>query len=192
MSESKQNNVKLYLSNKSAGSSKVYARVKTWRGDGPVSEGTSERRRLCPGLWAGARDIHDPDLGTDEKWQLWGHTTSVQLEEWRKGEDIRMKRGGGHPGADSLMWFAFRNKPLWFLSFLSFLGQSYRFHCRAPHVGFLCCALSTQSYFIYMILTQEQIPHLAAKHMLSVRFPINHYNLPMSPHAPRHATGIGI
>lgn len=95
MSESKQNNVKLYLSNKSAGSSKVYARVKTWRGDGPVSEGTSERRRLCPGLWAGARDIHGPDLGTDEKWQLWGHTTSVQLEEWRKGEDIRMKRGGG-------------------------------------------------------------------------------------------------
>lgn len=173
--------MKLYLSNKNAGSSKVYARVKTCRGDGPVGEVTSEKGQLCPGLWAGAGAIHGPDKDTDEKWQPWGHTTSVQLKEWRKGEDVRMKPRGGHPGADSLMWFAFRNKTLWFLSFLSSLGQSFRFHCRVRHAGFLCCALSTQSYFIYMILTQEQIPHLAVKHMLSVCFPINHYAFLMFP-----------
>ena len=66
--EYKQNNVKLYLSNKNAGSSKVYARVKTCRGDGPVGEVTSEKGQLCPGLWAGG--IHGLDMGTDEKWQL--------------------------------------------------------------------------------------------------------------------------
>lgn len=120
--------------------------------------------------------------------QTWAQMRSGNCEDtqhqsnWKsdiKGRHQNEAGGGEHPGADSLMWFAFKNKPLWFLSFLSFLGQSYQFHCRVPHAGFSCCALSTQSYFIYMILTQEQIPHLAAKHMLSVHFPINHYALLM-------------
>lgn len=151
------------------------------RGDGCAQVCGQEQETFMVQTWAQMRSGNCEDIQHQSSWK-----SDV------KGKTSEWSGAGGHPGADSLMWFAFRNKPLWFLSFLSFLGQSYRFHCRVPHAGFLCCALSTQSYIIYMILTQEQIPHLAAKHMLSVRFPINHYNLPISPPAPRHATGIGI
>lgn len=131
--------------------------------------------------------------------QTWAQMRSGNCEDiqrqssWKsdvKGKTSEWRGGRGHPGADSLMWFTFGNKPLWFLSFLSFLGQSYRFHCREPHAGFLCCALSTQPYFIYMILTQEQIPSSSGKTYALCPFSYKPLCSPDAP--PRHATGIGI